>query len=126
MNRIKTAVVIGGTSGIGRSIARALAANGTQVTVFGRSLPENAEENIQYQRLNLLSGDYEPLKDHLACDALIYAAGLGRIEQIGRIAAAGKGQRDAGIFDEELPECGWNEVGICFHGNSSMGISRAR
>ena len=79
MNRIKTAVVIGGTSGLGHSIALALAAGGAKVTVFGRSLPEIPEENIEYQRLNLLSGDYEPLKEHLSCDALIYAAGLGRI-----------------------------------------------
>ena len=79
MNRIKTAVVIGGTSGLGHSIALALAANGAKVTVFGRSLPETPEENIEYQRLNLLSGDYAPLQEHLSCDALIYAAGLGRI-----------------------------------------------
>ena len=79
MNRIKTAVVIGGTSGLGHSIALALAANGAKVTVFGRSLPETPEENLEYQRLNLLSGDYAPLQDYLSCDALIYAAGLGRI-----------------------------------------------
>jgi len=32
MNRIQTAVVIGGTSGLGRSIAEALAACGVKVT----------------------------------------------------------------------------------------------
>ena len=42
MDRIKTAVVIGGTSGLGRSIAEALAEAGVQVSVFGRSLPETA------------------------------------------------------------------------------------
>ena len=79
MNRIQTAVVIGGTSGLGRSIARELAAGGAKVTVFGRSLPEAPENNIEYQRLNLLCGEYDALKPHMNCDALIYCAGLGRI-----------------------------------------------
>lgn len=79
MNRLKKAVVIGGTSGLGRSIAEALAASGAQVTVFGRTLPETAPANIEYQRLNLLSGDFSPIKAHIDADAVIYAAGLGRI-----------------------------------------------
>jgi len=79
MNRIKTAVVIGGTSGLGRSIAEGLASAGAQVTVFGRSLPETAPENIRFERLNLLSGDLAPLKAHLDADALFFCAGLGRI-----------------------------------------------
>jgi len=79
MNRIKSAVVIGGTSGLGRSIAENLACAGTKVTVFGRTLPEAASQNIEYKRLNLLSGDFSPLEAHLDADAVIYAAGLGRI-----------------------------------------------
>ena len=79
MNKIQNAVVIGGTSGLGRSIAEALATNGVQVKVFGRSLPETAPENIEYQPLNLLSGDFSPLEECRDTDALIYAAGLGRI-----------------------------------------------
>ena len=79
MDRIKTAVVIGGTSGLGRSIAEALAEAGVQVSVFGRSLPETAPANMKFERLNLLTGELEPLQSHLDADALIYAAGLGRI-----------------------------------------------
>lgn len=79
MNKIQTAVVIGGTSGLGRSIAEALAAAGVQVTVFGRHLPEAAPDHIEYKALNLLSGDFSILEEHLQADALIYAAGLGRI-----------------------------------------------
>lgn len=79
MNRIKKAVVIGGTSGLGRSIAESLATAGAQVTVFGRNIPDTATENISFERLNLLSGEFEPLEAHLDADALIYAAGLGRI-----------------------------------------------
>ena len=79
MNRIQTAVVIGGTSGLGRSIAEALAAAGVQVKAFGRSLPETAPANIEYKTLNLLSEEFEILQEHLDADALIYAAGLGRI-----------------------------------------------
>jgi len=79
MNRIQTAVVIGGTSGLGRSIAEALAACGVKVTAFGRKLPENAPENIEYKVLNLLSEEFSILEDYLNADALIYAAGLGRI-----------------------------------------------
>ena len=78
MKQIKTAVVIGGTSGIGRSIARALAALGAQVTAYGRRLPEN-EPGIEYRRLNLLSDELVQLEAHMDCDALVYSAGLGRI-----------------------------------------------
>ena len=79
MNEIRTAVVIGGTSGVGRAIARVLAAGGAQVTVYGRSLPDAPEENIEYRRFNLLCDDFAALEAHLNVDALIYAAGLGRI-----------------------------------------------
>lgn len=79
MNRIKKAIVIGGTSGLGRSIAESLATAGAQVTVFGRNIPDTATENMRFERLNLLSGEFEPLEAHLDADALIYAAGLGRI-----------------------------------------------
>lgn len=79
MNRIKKAVVIGGTSGLGRSIAESLAAGGAQVTVFGRNIPDAAPQNMKFERLNLLSGEFEPLEAQLDADALIYAAGLGRV-----------------------------------------------
>lgn len=79
MNRIKKAVVIGGTSGLGRSIAETLAKAGVQVVAFGRALPKTAPENIEYKRLNLLTGDFSPVKEELDADAVIYAAGLGRI-----------------------------------------------
>ena len=79
MNRIQSAVVIGGTSGLGRSIALALAASGARVTVFGRRIPDAAENNIEYQRLNLLCDSLDAVAAHLDADALIYAAGLGRI-----------------------------------------------
>ena len=79
MNKINTAVVIGGTSGLGRSIAEALADAGARVTAYGRSLPDAAHENIEYRRLNLLCGEFTPLEAHLDADAVIYAAGLGRI-----------------------------------------------
>jgi len=79
MNAIRTAVVLGGTSGIGHSIALALARLGVQVTVYGRKLPETAEENIEYRRLNLLCDDLSRLEAHFNADALIYSAGLGRV-----------------------------------------------
>ena len=79
MNRIRTAAVIGGTSGLGRSVAEALADAGVQVTAYGRSLPETACANIEFQPLNLLCGDLSPLEAKLDVDALIYAAGIGRI-----------------------------------------------
>lgn len=79
MNEVRTAVVIGGTSGIGRAIARTLAAGGARVTAYGRSLPEIPEENITYRRFNLLCDDFSAFEEQLETDALIYAAGLGRI-----------------------------------------------
>ena len=85
MNEIRTAVVIGGTSGVGRAIARVLAAGGAQVTVYGRSLPDSPEENIEYRRFNLLCDDYSAFEAHLNADALIYAAGLGRIAPYERL-----------------------------------------
>ena len=39
MNEIKTAVVIGGTGGLGLSMALSMAEKGVKVTVFGRSIP---------------------------------------------------------------------------------------
>ena len=78
MKALKTAVVIGGTSGIGRSIAREMAKMGAQVVAYGRTLPEN-EPGIEYRRLNLLCDDLSRLQEHISCDAVIYAAGLGRI-----------------------------------------------
>ena len=79
MKQIQSAVVIGGTSGIGRSIALRLAESGASVTCFGRCLPETSDANIEYRRLNLLTGDLEPLDFCLDADALIYCAGLGRV-----------------------------------------------
>lgn len=87
MSAIQRAAVIGGTSGIGRAIARALAARGAQVIAFGRSLPEAGDAGVEYRRWNLLSDGFEALealRDEL--DALVYAAGLGRVapyEQLG-------------------------------------------
>jgi len=79
MNKIQTAVVIGGTSGLGRSIALAMAQTGAKVTVFGRSIPETAEENLSYVRFNLLCDDFKAFDAYLDADAVVYAAGLGRI-----------------------------------------------
>ncbi len=86
MNRIKSAVVIGGTGGLGKSIARALAESGVRVTVFGRRIPDAAEENIEYLRLNLLCDSLEPIAAHADADALIYASGLGRIAPFDRLS----------------------------------------
>ena len=79
MNAIRTAVVIGGTSGVGHSAALALASLGAQVTVYGRHLPEAPEKNIEYRRLNLLCDDLSQLESQLDADAVIYSAGLGRV-----------------------------------------------
>ena len=79
MENIRSAVVIGGTSGIGRSIALQLAKTGARVTCFGRRLPETTDENIEYLRLNLLGGDLDALNAYTGVDALIYCAGLGRV-----------------------------------------------
>ena len=79
MHDIKTAVVIGGTSGLGRSIAEALADAGVQVTAFGRRLPEEERANISWQRMNLLSDDFSAFAAHMDADAVVFAAGLGRI-----------------------------------------------
>lgn len=79
MNQIQSAAIIGGTSGLGRALARALAEAGARVTAFGRTLPEASEAGIEYRRLNLLCGDLTPLEESLSADCVIYAAGLGRI-----------------------------------------------
>lgn len=79
MNDISSAVVIGGSSGVGRSIAAVLADAGARVIAYGRDLPEEEHAGVEYRRLNLLSGDLSEIEAQTGADALIYAAGLGRV-----------------------------------------------
>ena len=60
-------------------------------------------ECVALSGCRVLTGDYEPLQEHLNADALIYAAGLGRIAPFEKLteqylAAAAK----AGILKETV------------------------
>lgn len=51
----KTAIVVGGTDGLGRAIARTLAARGADVTVVGRSERDAAALGLRFVRADLSS-----------------------------------------------------------------------
>ncbi len=79
------AVVIGGSSGIGRSLARALAAKGYQVTVLDIREPESLPEGARWRRFDLCDredGVLEELAGDPGVRLVAITAGIGRVAGI--------------------------------------------
>jgi len=73
---MKKVVILGGTGGLGRTMADALMEQGDRVTVLGRAEPEGPG----FVRFNILSDDWSIFEDALeGADALIVTAGAGRV-----------------------------------------------
>lgn len=77
---MKTALIIGGASGIGLSVALQLAAGGTHVTVIDRSAPRRElPDNVKFEQHNLLLTDFAWLERFADVDLVFHTAGFGRV-----------------------------------------------
>ena len=84
---MKSALVVGGSNGIGLSIALELATGYDSVTIADKVMPEVAlPSNIEYKGINLLSNRFEFLSEHNDIDTLIITAGFGRVTRFENIA----------------------------------------
>ena len=78
--QMEKALIIGGVSGIGWTIALRLAKSGRIVTIVDRKVPEGVlPDNINYQYADLLTTDYKWLEDYKDITYLFYSAGFGRV-----------------------------------------------
>ena len=89
---MRTALVIGGTSGIGRAIAGALAAQGNRVVAAGRPPFEESQPGVSAIEVDVRDASsiqrvVEPLD---SIDVLVYAAGVIRRRE----------ELDPGVFEE--------------------------
>ncbi len=77
----KTALVTGGTRGLGAGMARALSAAGASVVTVGRSLPERPSPDITHFRVDLADADQREglvgraIEELGSLDILLHAAG---------------------------------------------------
>lgn len=77
---MKKALIIGGASGIGLSVAIQLAEKGVQVTVADKKRPlEDLAYKINYLYVDLLLTDFRWLDEYSDIDYLFYSAGFGRV-----------------------------------------------
>lgn len=84
----RTAIVSGGTSGIGLAIAKAFAAAGAEVTAAGLGpLPDDAEPNLRFVSLDVTDSAEcrELVAAHERIDFLVNAAGIVRRDEEYRI-----------------------------------------
>jgi NAD(P)-dependent dehydrogenase (short-subunit alcohol dehydrogenase family) len=75
------ALIIGGTSGLGRELATRLAATGAAVTVTGRTQPDDLGKDLQFRALDLNAPELPKklvalLADLPELDLFVYAAGF--------------------------------------------------
>lgn len=83
----KSALVVGGTSGIGLSIAKELSCmDYDDIYVIGRTAPiEDVSSNIIWIKFDLLSEDYSIFNRFKHVDTLIISAGFGRVSEFSNL-----------------------------------------
>ena len=86
---MKESLVIGGSNGIGLAIAMALEKKGHLVHIVDKTQNDlqEAQGNIRFQQVNLLSTDYSFLDQYNDIDTLVITAGFGRIAPFEDITA---------------------------------------
>lgn len=77
MNTEKTAVIVGGGSGIGLAIAERMRADGKKVIVVDKTEPENGAEFIKSDLLNFDAKLFRALAGDNSVDMLVITAGVG-------------------------------------------------
>ena len=86
---IKTALVTGGTRGIGKAIAEKLCDDGHDVIVTGTSKSNDCSENITYRQVNFLDDksflSFERFIEKEHIDILVNNAGINKIGEISEI-----------------------------------------
>ena len=85
---MKNYLIIGGSSGIGKSLATSLANSGSQVYATYNLHPHNTADNIHYAALNVLNDemDLDFLPDHL--DGIAYCPGSIDLKPFSKIKPA--------------------------------------
>ncbi len=72
--------IIGGSNGLGFSIANKLLRNGNKVDVYDIAYPEFEHANFNYYKLDLMSDDFHHLKTNSDLyNGVIYTAGVGKL-----------------------------------------------
>ena len=113
----KVAVITGGNGGIGLGFARAVAAAGADVSVWGTNAEKNAKAEAELQEIN-------PSASASLCDvsseAAVEDAMKGVVERYGRIDAcfpnAGIGTRNRAAFFEHSNEDWHSVIDVNLHG----------
>ena len=80
-------VIIGGSSGIGKSLSEILSSNGNNVIATYNSNPQSDSDNIQYMKFNVLEDelDLDQLPDEI--HGLVYCPGSINLKQFHRFSS---------------------------------------
>ena len=113
----KTAVITGGNGGIGLGFARAVAAAGADVSIWGTNPDKNAAAEEELRKINPSAS---AIRCNVADEAAVEAAMADVVERYGRIDAcfpnAGIGTRNRGPFHEHSNEDWFDVIDVNLHG----------
>ncbi|MEM7324876.1 MAG: SDR family oxidoreductase [Actinomycetota bacterium] len=113
----KVAVITGGNGGIGLGFARAIAAAGADVSVWGTNTEKNAAAEAELREINPSAS---ALRCNVADEAAVEAAMTQVVERYGRIDAcfpnAGIGTRNTKPFQEHSNEDWFDVMDVNLHG----------